>query len=127
MHAPRQAVPAMLAAAALAATRAAATHEHDGCQLGWHPLPHTLENTTCLPSWTPTWGMRNSTVLCTCNTSGMHDVRHANQFGVVVGTSAFNSKSTKLSCSFVEGCPEFAMVGCSTTARSHGKFGRSER
>jgi hypothetical protein len=34
--------------------------------------------------WNPTWGMRNSTVLYTCNNSGMHSVHHANQFGVVV-------------------------------------------
>eukprot|EP00035_Acanthoeca_spectabilis_P024842 m.455618 g.455618 ORF g.455618 m.455618 type:complete len:638 (+) comp20907_c0_seq1:3-1916(+) len=39
---------------------------------------------SCLPSWKPTWHMRNSTVLYTCNNSGMHDVNHANQFGVVV-------------------------------------------
>jgi hypothetical protein len=38
----------------------------------------------CLPSWKPTWNLRNSTVLYTCNNSGMHDVHHANQFGVVV-------------------------------------------
>ena len=38
----------------------------------------------CLPSWKPTWHMRNSTVLYTCNNSGMHDVHHANQFGIVV-------------------------------------------
>jgi hypothetical protein len=28
--------------------------------------------------------MRNSTVLYTCNNSGMHDVSHANKFGIVV-------------------------------------------
>eukprot|EP00040_Diaphanoeca_grandis_P027318 m.155154 g.155154 ORF g.155154 m.155154 type:complete len:642 (-) comp30927_c0_seq1:241-2166(-) len=39
---------------------------------------------TCLPSWKPTWHMRNSTVLYTCNNSGMHNVTHANQFGIVV-------------------------------------------
>lgn len=39
---------------------------------------------TCLPSWKPTWHMKNSTVLYTCNNTGMHNVTHANQFGVVV-------------------------------------------
>lgn len=38
----------------------------------------------CLPSWKPTWNLLNSTVLYTCNNTGMHDVRHANKFGVVV-------------------------------------------
>ena len=38
----------------------------------------------CLPSWKPTYELLNSTVLYTCNNSGMHDVRHANKFGVVV-------------------------------------------
>ena len=38
----------------------------------------------CLPSWKPTWHMKNSTVLYTCNNSGMHDIHHANQFGIVV-------------------------------------------
>jgi len=46
--------------------------------------PCTPGSTTCLPSWKPTWGMRNSTVLYTCNNTGMHNVTHANQFGVVV-------------------------------------------
>jgi hypothetical protein len=27
-------------------------------------------NTTCLPSWQPTWNMFRSTVLYTCNNSG---------------------------------------------------------
>jgi hypothetical protein len=39
---------------------------------------------TCLPTWTPTWHMRNSTVLYTCNNTGMHNVTAANQYGVVV-------------------------------------------
>jgi hypothetical protein len=39
---------------------------------------------TCLPSWKPSWHLKNSTVLYTCNNSGMHDVHHANQFGIVV-------------------------------------------
>ena len=50
----------MLVAAALAAASSA----YDGCKIGWDPYEYTLENSTCLPSWTPTWGMRNSTVLC---------------------------------------------------------------
>ena len=41
-------------------------------------------NTTCLPSWKPTWDMFRSTVLYTCNNTGMHDVSHAVKFGTVV-------------------------------------------
>jgi hypothetical protein len=48
------------------------------------PIPCYGGRGPCLPSWKPTWHMRNSTVLYTCNNSGMHDVRHANKFGVVV-------------------------------------------
>jgi hypothetical protein len=48
------------------------------------PAPCMLGSTDCLPSWKPTWHMRNSTVLYTCNNTGMHNVTHANQFGVVV-------------------------------------------
>ena len=48
------------------------------------PPPCAPGNDTCLPSWTPTWGMRNSTVLYTCNNSGMHSVEAANKYGVVV-------------------------------------------
>ena len=48
------------------------------------PAPCTPGADVCLPSWNPTWNMRNSTVLYTCNNSGMHDVAHANKFGVVV-------------------------------------------
>ena len=38
----------------------------------------------CLPSWEPTWDMYRSTLLYTCNTSGMHDVNDAVKFGTVV-------------------------------------------
>jgi hypothetical protein len=48
------------------------------------PAPCSPGASTCLPSWTPMWGMRNSTVLYTCNNSGMHSVTAANQYGVVV-------------------------------------------
>ena len=41
-------------------------------------------NTTCLPSWKPTWNMYRSTVLYTCNISGLHAVDHAIRFGIVV-------------------------------------------
>lgn len=41
-------------------------------------------NETCLPSWKPTWDMYRSTVLYTCNNSGMHAVEHAIKFGIVV-------------------------------------------
>lgn len=46
------------------------------------PIP-CAGGSECLPSWKPTWHMKNSTVLYTCNNSGMHDVHHANQFGIV--------------------------------------------
>jgi hypothetical protein len=48
------------------------------------PAPCSPGANTCLPSWTPTWGMRNSTVLYTCNNTGMHSVEAANKYGVVV-------------------------------------------
>jgi hypothetical protein len=38
----------------------------------------------CLPTWKPTWHLRNSTLLYTCNNSGLHDVSIAKQWGVVV-------------------------------------------
>jgi len=41
-------------------------------------------NKTCLPKWKPTWNMFRSTVLYTCNNTGMHDVGHAIKFGIVV-------------------------------------------
>ena len=39
---------------------------------------------TCLPGWKPTWDMKRSTVLYTCNNTGMHDVSHALEYGTVV-------------------------------------------
>lgn len=48
------------------------------------PTPCSPGAATCLPLWEPTWGMRNSTVLYTCNNSGMHSVEAANAYGVVV-------------------------------------------
>jgi hypothetical protein len=48
------------------------------------PAPCSPGAPTCLPKWTPTWGMRNSTVLYTCNNSGMHNVAFADAYGVVV-------------------------------------------
>lgn len=48
------------------------------------PPPIPCAGEPCLPRWKPTWHMRNSTVLYTCNNSGMHDVNHANKFGIVV-------------------------------------------
>jgi hypothetical protein len=38
------------------------------------PTPCTPGSKTCLPTWKPTWDMRNSTVLYTCNNSGFLDV-----------------------------------------------------
>ena len=32
----------------------------------------------------PTWDMKRSTVLYTCNNTGMHDVQHAVEYGTVV-------------------------------------------
>jgi hypothetical protein len=48
------------------------------------PSPCSPGADTCLPKWTPTWGMRNSTVLYTCNNTGFHSVVEANKYGVVV-------------------------------------------
>ena len=39
---------------------------------------------TCLPSWKPTYDMKRSTVLYTCNNTGMHNVEHAVEYGTVV-------------------------------------------
>ena len=39
---------------------------------------------TCLPTWKPSYKMSQSTILYTCNDTGMHDVGHATKFGVVV-------------------------------------------
>lgn len=53
------------------------------------PLPRNHSDCStrdgiCLPSWEPTWDMYRSTLLYTCNTSGMHDVNDAVKFGTVV-------------------------------------------
>ena len=42
------------------------------------------DSKTCLPSWNPTYDMFRSTVLYTCNNTGLHDVAHAIKFGTVV-------------------------------------------
>jgi len=36
------------------------------------------------PQWKPTWDMKRSTVLYTCNNTGMHNVKHAIEYGTVV-------------------------------------------
>jgi hypothetical protein len=41
-----------------------------------------------LPTWTPSYEMKRSTILYTCNASGMHDVGHAIKFGVSDPASA---------------------------------------
>ena len=41
------------------------------------PTPCMAGSDTCVPTWTPTWHMRNSTVLYTCNNTGMHNVTAA--------------------------------------------------
>jgi len=48
------------------------------------PAPCTPGSDTCLPTWKPTWNLHNSTVLYTCNNTGMHNVTTANLYGVVV-------------------------------------------
>ena len=45
------------------------------------PTPCMPGSDTCLPPWTPTWAMRHSTVLYTCNNTGMHSVTEANKYG----------------------------------------------
>jgi hypothetical protein len=45
--------------------------------------------TTCLPTWTPSYEMKRSTILYTCNASGMHDVGHAIKFAVSDSSSIF--------------------------------------
>ena len=80
-------LPLLLSPCLAAGHTASAVRAHGrfgGCQLGFRPLPYALANSSCLPLWNATWGMRNSTVLYTCNNSGLHDVQHATRFGVVV-------------------------------------------
>jgi hypothetical protein len=48
------------------------------------PTPCTAGSDVCIPTWTPTYAMRNSTVLYTCNVSGYHSPEIANLYGVVV-------------------------------------------
>ena len=52
------------------------------------PIPPAPKPAPCvdtrLPKWKPTWDMMRSTVLYTCNNTGMHDVSHAVKFGLVV-------------------------------------------
>lgn len=45
------------------------------CKQPAPPPPPTPPCEACLPPWTPTWNMSRSTVLYTCNASGMHSVR----------------------------------------------------
>ena len=44
-------------------------------------LGHSL---CCATQWKPTWDMKRSTVLYTCNNTGMHNVKHAIEYGTVV-------------------------------------------
>lgn len=48
------------------------------------PTPCTPGSDSCLPNWKPTWNMRNSTVLYTCNNTGLHNVTVANKYGIIV-------------------------------------------
>ena len=48
------------------------------------PPPAPLPCTTCLPPWKPTYDTKRSTVLMTCNDTGMHSVAEAVKYGVVV-------------------------------------------
>eukprot|EP00039_Didymoeca_costata_P011009 m.150873 g.150873 ORF g.150873 m.150873 type:complete len:528 (-) comp15030_c0_seq17:134-1717(-) len=52
--------------------------------VGVHLRLHHHQQSACLPTWKPTWNMSRSTLLYNCNASGMHDVREAVRYGVVV-------------------------------------------
>eukprot|EP00039_Didymoeca_costata_P015930 m.277463 g.277463 ORF g.277463 m.277463 type:complete len:615 (+) comp16307_c0_seq7:50-1894(+) len=54
------------------------------CQRPGPPPPPPYVCKTCLPTWKPTWDMMRSTVLYTCNDTGMHDVNEAIRYGLVV-------------------------------------------
>lgn len=57
---------------------------HGGCE--GHiapPAPPPVACEGCLPSWCATWDMKRSTMLYTCNSSGMHNVSEAVRYGVV--------------------------------------------
>lgn len=56
-----------------------------GCDIS-HPAPPAPPPAVCegcLPPWKPTWNMTRSTILYTCNKTGMHDVKEAVRYGVV--------------------------------------------
>ena len=54
------------------------------CKATAPPAPAPIPCTTCLPKWKPTYDMKRSTVLMTCNNTGMHSVAEAVKYGVVV-------------------------------------------
>lgn len=56
----------------------------DSCTDPTPPAPPTPKCVTCHPAWNPTWDMRNSTLLYTCNNTGMHSVQEALRYGVAV-------------------------------------------
>jgi hypothetical protein len=62
---------------------------------------------TCLPTWNHTWHLRNSTLLYTCNNSGLHDISVAKQWGVVVYDWSNAKEVTAPLCNktFVENFP----------------------
>ena len=48
------------------------------------PTPCMPGSDTCLPTWTPSWEMEQSTVLYTCNNSGFHNVTTASRYWITV-------------------------------------------
>ena len=48
------------------------------------PPPAPIPCATCQPKWAPTWNMQRSTILQTCNDTGMHSVSEAVKYGVMV-------------------------------------------
>jgi hypothetical protein len=86
------ALVAVANAAAVAAASAAAPAAAPAAAASSSPAPAPSQQcnsskhhpaTSCLPAWEPTWDMRRSTFLYACNGSGMYNVSHAAQFGIV--------------------------------------------
>lgn len=48
------------------------------------PAPAPIPCATCQPRWAPSWDMQRSTILQTCNDTGMHSVAEAVTYGVMV-------------------------------------------
>jgi hypothetical protein len=66
-----------------AATNVTTTAGAPGCEgPPAPPAPPPAACEGCLPPWEPTWDMGRSTILYTCNSTGMHDVSEAVRYGV---------------------------------------------